>query len=125
MLYEDFVARNKPFSFFCSSASGSSAIIRHYVEEAINGMEAGRLPSNCGENLRGRLRVPQTSCPSANPFLGKPIERAGVRGGGGRGVVVTSNVRGCTQAPSSYLLQLHKSLTSKLQLHSNQGGEDS
>ena len=53
------------FLFFCSSASGSSAIIRHYVEEAINGMEAGRLPSNCGENLRGRLRVPQTCCPKA------------------------------------------------------------
>ena len=63
------------FLFFCSSASGSSAIIRHYVEEAINGMEAGRLPSNCGENLRGRLRVPQTSCPSANPFLGKLRDR--------------------------------------------------
>ena len=81
------------FLFFCSSASGSSAIIRHYVEEAINGMEAGRLPSNCGENLRGRLRVPQTCCPRANPFFwGKPRERVGGKGGeGSGGGVVTSN----------------------------------
>ena len=73
--------------------------------------------------------------PELTPSWGS-LEREWGRGGvGGKGVegggrgdeggVVTSNVRGCTQAPSSYLLQLHKSLTSKLQLHSNQGGEDS
>ena len=89
------------FLFFCSSASGSSAIIRHYVEEAINGMEAGRLPSNCGENLRGRLRVPQTCCPRVTPSWGS-LEREwwgvgrGWREGYERGVV-TSNVIGCTK----------------------------